>query len=125
MKVIEGQPPSYPHRCITMPPGIVPQPGDRFIDTGTYVEPPTSAQGDFRVYVAESRVLEMARLFGFLSPAEEAVLRDRISELEGRARELGEHIEAQDELVQAARYSLESFGGQLRKKPGPKPKVGV
>jgi hypothetical protein len=39
------QPDAYPFRCITLPPGISAPEGDRFVNFGTLVEPPTGAFG--------------------------------------------------------------------------------
>lgn len=101
----------------TYPPGycaISTSPDGPFFDTGTNL-PGLNP----RVYLAVSAVEQLAReRLGMVSKEHVAVLAAEVAALHSSSEALLERIAEAERFEEAARYTLEKFGQEVRHKPG-------
>jgi hypothetical protein len=110
MRLVD-QTPIPPQTCAVLPHRHF---SERFIDTGTDLP-----GVDPHIYVSESAVGEMARIFGWRSPADSAATDEAIEGLEAQLAELEtecNRLQAQFDAIDV----LGSAGFTARRKPGPK-----
>jgi hypothetical protein len=103
-----------PHRCAVLP-YMGNSNASGWIDTGSKLDMD-------HVYVSFEAVCEMAQMLGWVGPS---VLREKeaqIASLRAVVEQRDAELAEADKLIQASRYSLESFGGKVKHKPGPRPK---
>jgi hypothetical protein len=118
------QPDAYPFRCITLPPGISAPEGDRFVNFGTLVEPPTGAFGspDLTVVVCSSRIREAMVCLNFPSPEEFAQKAEEADALRDELATARLELEAERAKNERIAGLVTQDGYRVNKVKGPKPK---
>jgi hypothetical protein len=106
-----------PHRC-----AVIPFKGNSssrgFIDTGMDLP-----GWDPHVYVSVEAVEEMARMIGWEPRHVSARHAQKTHEAQARISELEELLAGHERFREAAEYTLNQFGAQVRNKPGRKPRA--
>lgn len=102
-----------PMRCAVLP-YVGNGGGNAFIDTGMELD-----GFDNHVYISDVAAEAIAReMLGWVPPGELRGAQVEIERLNARVSELEDELAEADKFAESARYTLEKFGTQVRKKPG-------